>query len=263
MFNFFKKLFNKKESEKRENDNLIYRPNDENEYENEYGKREIDDVIYWQNAIYAVLAYINSENYNVIGGIVKSPEEAKNMQERLSRWWGVKNRKELLDTIEGLKEDGHNKEFVEIVEDFEIPKYMFKNDFIEERLNGVSNDFDELLVTMYDIWHKDRKNKFEPIIAWDLGRALYLCHAGYVADYFEYTEALDMALELALVLQSKFDSWDEFFENYLDGFQFWSQEFLSDENSNAYNRLEIYEYLKTVEDSPYSLDWNMELKKVW
>lgn len=238
MFNFFKNLFSKKQ-------------------------REIDDSIYWQNAVYAVLTYINHENHNLVGGLEKNKFNSKDMKNRLLKWWSVNNRQELIDMIESLKEDGHNKQFVETVLDFEIPKYIYKEEFIKEALPYAKKGYEDLVLMIYDIWQKDRKSKSEPIIAWDLTRAIYLCHAGYIADYFEYTEALDMALEIALVLQSKFDSWDQMFESYLDGYQYWSNELATDTSTDAYRRVKIYERLKTIEDSPYSLDWNLELKKVW
>lgn len=181
-------------------------------------KREINDIIYWQNAVYAVLTYINSENHNIVGGIKTNKKEAKNMQKRLLRWWNVNNREELINMIESLKGDGHNKQFVDIALDFQIPKYIHKQDFIEQELIYAKEGAEDIVLFVYDTWQKERKDKDEPIIAWDLGRAIYLCHAGYVSNYFGYEEALDMALELSLVLQSKFESWDEMFESYLDGY---------------------------------------------
>lgn len=243
MFDFFKKLLKKNEAE--------------------ISVREIDDVIYWQNAIYAVLTEMNYEDIYVIGGIVKDKKESKNMQKRLLKWWGVNNRQELLDMIESLKEGLHNEHFVQHAIDFQMPKYIHREDFIENELQYAKEGSEELVLFIYDVWQKDRKSKDEPIIGWDLGRAIYLCHAGYVADYFEYTEALDMALEICLTLQSKFNSWDEFFESYLDGCQYWSGEFVSDEDTNVFRRTQIFKKLKEIEDSPYDLDWNLELKRVW
>ena len=45
-------------------------------------------------------------------------------------------------------------------------------------------------------------------------------------------------------------------DSYLAGYEYWSEE-SSDE------RRAVYEKIKAAEDTPYSLDWNLNLEKTW
>ena len=58
--------------------------------------------------------------------------------------------------------------------------------------------------------------------AWDYSRAMSNLGFYYLADYYEETEALDLALEVAEEIQGEFGSWDEFMEGYLEGYEEWS-----------------------------------------
>ena len=78
----------------------------------------------------------------------------------------------------------------------------------------------------------------------------------YIAGYYSKEEALDKSLEIGKELQTKFDSWDSMTDSYLAGYEYWSEE-SSDE------RRAVYEKIKAAEDTPYSLDWNLNMEKTW
>ena len=52
-------------------------------------------------------------------------------------------------------------------------------------------------------------------------------------------------------------------ERILLGYQFWQSESGKKEDSPTQERYRIYEMLQALEDSPYKLAWDMELKKSW
>ena len=78
----------------------------------------------------------------------------------------------------------------------------------------------------------------------------------YLADYYTEEEALDQALETAKKIQETFSSWDEFVEDYLEGYEERS-------GDTSGERREIYENLKDSQWNPYEIEWNLKLKKSW
>ena len=61
------------------------------------------------------------------------------------------------------------------------------------------------------------------ILCWDLFRMSNLVQWGYLAGYVTYPEALALLEPAAKLLRENFSSWDEAYENYLDGYQWWLQ----------------------------------------
>lgn len=91
---------------------------------------------------------------------------------------------------------------------------------------------------------------------WDYSRAMMLLSYYDLTELYTEEEALNQSLEIAKTIQNSFDSWDDFMESYLIGY-----EYAMDADSTE--RLEIYEALKTSPENPFQLDWNTELKKEW
>jgi hypothetical protein len=95
--------------------------------------------------------------------------------------------------------------------------------------------------------------------AWDLARLVWIASLGWHADYLSYEEAVGYCTSAGKRLQSLFGGWDEYFYNYIQGYIYWSGEDHEDEESKAYQRLQIYSWLKSLLRSPYRIDWNMNL----
>lgn len=228
--------------------------------------RKIDDNIYWQNGTYAVLTKLNFQNIKLVGG-KKKPFLKQSIRETLANAWSIYNRNDAIQTIESLKSGMHSAPFLDNVNELNIKNYEYREDFIKNELNKYPEDIHKSILHIYDIWHKNKlqKNnvKEEDIIfAWDLCRAVYICHTGYLANYFTYQEALDKGLEICLLLQSKFNSWEEMFFSYLYGYFFWSEEPIPKDIDKHY-RVKAYYKVKNQKDSPYNLDWKMKLNKTW
>ena len=78
-----------------------------------------------------------------------------------------------------------------------------------------------------------------------------------------YEEAMDASLENSLILQKLYPSWEEMVEGYMMGYQFWSRDSDTSDDSPTRERYRFYEMLRQSQDSPYMLDWNMKLEKSW
>ena len=96
----------------------------------------------------------------------------------------------------------------------------------------------------------------DAIAAWDYSRAMYLLSAYYHAGYYTEQEALDKSLEVAQTIQSMYESWDDFMDSYLWGYDYWAEE-------ESTERREIYNKLKAQSDSPFRFDFKMNLEKTW
>ena len=52
-------------------------------------------------------------------------------------------------------------------------------------------------------------------------------------------------------------------QSYMYGFVYWSRSDSTEPQSEFQYRVSIYHYLDSLEDGPFKMDWNMELKKEW
>ncbi|MDE6386877.1 MAG: DUF1266 domain-containing protein [Lachnospiraceae bacterium] len=96
-----------------------------------------------------------------------------------------------------------------------------------------------------------------------LCRVNQLYAAYYVCGFMDYEEAMDASLENSIVLQQMYDSWEEMMDAYMLGFQFWKGDLKMTDDSPTIERYHYYTMLHSLEDNPYNMDWNMELKKSW
>lgn len=91
--------------------------------------------------------------------------------------------------------------------------------------------------------------------AWDYSRAMSNIGFYFRAEYYTETEALDRSLELAKLIQTKYSSWDQFVNSYLEGYGTWA--------GASEDRRAIYEGLKKSAFNPFAIDWNLKLEKSW
>ncbi len=221
------------------------------------GGGEESDTIRWFNASYAILTELNHWDYNTFPGI-KINENTQNMEiASLKASWDVTDRQSADETLDWVLSEGHRADFVEsalLLEEAgmgEIPAGQ-RAAWAAESF-GLSEDDAEYFVMVYDSYEAYGEGAID---AWDYSRALNLLSFYYIAGYYTREEALDKALEIAQTVQPEFDSWDEYVESYLRGYEFWAEE-SSDE------RRGVYEDLKSREDNPYAVDYHTTLEKTW
>lgn len=101
------------------------------------------------------------------------------------------------------------------------------------------------------------------IAAWDLSRVGTIMGFGYAAGYCSYEEAMDKILEAAEKSQELYNSWEDFNKSYLYGYSYWAEESLDDAASSAAERAEMVNSMESQANGPFTIDWNMELKKEW
>ena len=182
---------------------------------------ESTDTIQWFNNTCAVLTAANHWDYTVFGGAPADDNSKSMVQSLLSEWLAEVSETERVDWI---------------LENFEVS---------DEEAQNYADWF-----AFYEQYGSDAA------AGWDYSRAMSLLGYYYLAGYYTEEEALDQSMETAVVIQSTFDSWDDFMESYFLGYEYWAEE-SSDE------RRALYEEIKAASDSPFQLDWGMTFEKTW
>lgn len=216
------------------------------------------DTIRWVNASYAILTELNGNDYAKFGGMNINEMNKKMQILSLDKSWGVTDRKSADETLEWVLKEGHRTGFVEdakfLAQDIGMDD-LEEQDYLSYILYVFEVD-EEQAQFMADTYVMYKEYGEHAIDAWDYCRALNLLSFYYVAGYYTEEEALDKSLEIAKEFQPMYSSWDELIDSYLRGYEYWAQE-SSDE------RRAVYEELKTREDNPYAVDYNITLEKSW
>ena len=135
----------------------------------------------------------------------------------LENSWGITDREDLIETVDRMTVGGHNAQFQAYV----------------VMINAMSAaEYRELLKNAEDMdaymfpYTKRLGEKWgdRGILCWDLFRMSNLVQWGYAAGYVTYPEALALLEPAATLVQKNFKNWNEAFENYLDGYNWWARE---------------------------------------
>ncbi len=219
---------------------------------------EMTDTLRWFNAAYAVLIDLNGRDFNLFGGIPANDDSKTIMQAGLADSWGVEDRASADENIDWILSEGHRVDFAENMKALEDAGVT---------ADTSTEDLAALLKDEYD-FEDETANSFarafgvytehgaDAIAAWDYSRAMYLLSAYYHAGYYTEQEALDKSLKVAQTIQSMYESWDDFMDSYLWGYDYWAEE-------ESTERREIYNKLKAQSDSPFRFDFKMNLEKTW
>ncbi|MCX4341293.1 MAG: DUF1266 domain-containing protein [Lachnospiraceae bacterium] len=227
---------------------------------------ELPETILWFNATYAPLTYSNGWDWRLLAGREPTEENKESSRDLLDYSWNVKDRESALETTAKLLKDGHRKKCIDDTKQMEEWGILElgEEEFVEQLLTKELDDEPGRYAVAY-LFHRAGIEP-EYMAAWDLCRVNQLYADYYFCGYMSYEEAMDASLANSLVLQELYGSWEEMVEAYLLGYRFWQGDPIVDEygyDSPTQERRHYYEMLQEMEDGPYTLDWNMELKKSW
>lgn len=218
---------------------------------------EITDTVRWFNASYAVLTAVNGWDYNRFAGLPANDSTAALEQQSLEEWWGVTDRTSADETLDWILSEGHRTGFAE---DGKFLADQGLGDVAEaDRQGWILENFDvteeeaQSYLSTFAMYEEFGENA---IAGWDYCRAMNLLSFYYLAGYYTETEALDKSLEIAQTMQPLFSSWDDLIASYMRGYEYWAEE-------SSEERQAIYEDLKTRDDNPYAVDYNLTLEKTW
>lgn len=221
------------------------------------------------NSMTAVLDSVNGANlretYKMLedsGADESQLEElASQARQSLSASWGVENTADLMETADWLMNEGHNADAFKMLEEYggtdETDRDAFDARLKEQNLDEGTRIS---LLAAYDAYSAYGDGA---IAAWDLSRVGTVMGFGYTSGYCTYEEAMDKLLEAAEKSQKLFGSWEDFNQSYLYGYIYWSEESVLDAGSSAAERAGLIDSMQSQANGPFSVDWNMDLKKEW
>jgi hypothetical protein len=200
----------------------------------------------WLLAASAIIARRNGESLNSLdSGVSVIPVE-----QLLIEWWGIYDRKDALETLEWLKNEGHTAQYDSILL---IEKQIAQTDkeynIKKERIiRFVNSDQDkETIEYLADfVWNNKNKLENKKLYAWDYIRLINVARWSFTVGYISEEEAWQYMLLAGKKLQSRYESWSEIGEHYLLGRTFWK--------ASAYHP-EFEENIKWLTNNPKS-PWN-------
>lgn len=169
----------------------------------------------WALPMGAILSRMNSEGSGYFGLKMRRSNGVQSARNHLNGW-GITNREDLVNTVLSMTYYGHDATFRGMAADAKLRTP-------EERaeISAASAAWPDY---MWEYTQQlDEKWGEKGIMAWDLFRMSNLVQWGYTAGYVTYKEALALLEPAATTLCNNFSSWDEAYENYLDGYNWWAR----------------------------------------
>lgn len=151
--------------------------------------------------------------------------------------WNIPDRDDLAYTVLSMTLYGHDSTFREMAEDVKARE--------EKERTFISQQSDAWPYYMWEYTeYVEEKWGDRGIMAWDLFRMSNLVQWGYTAGYVTYAEALELLEPAAMLLCESFSSWDEAYENYLDGYNWWARNDVLGQDIWETSRGKIYREMK-------------------
>ncbi len=207
----------------------------------------------WALPMGAMLNRLNGTgNPNLLGGAPRSGyggDSAKDYARSILNGdsWGIESREDLIETVCRMTFYGHNASFlsdVALINSLSATEYR-------QLLKGAQGMDAYMFPYTKQLGEKwgDRG-----ILCWDLFRMSNLVQWGYLAGYLTYPETLALLEPAATLLHDNFKSWDEAYENYLDGYNWWARNNVLDKNVWETYRGQIYQELKRGKETAALFD---------
>lgn len=167
----------------------------------------------------------------------RNAEMAKKAHSNLSGGsWNIPDREKLVNTVLSMTYYGHDATFRNMAADVKL-----RTPEEREQISAASDVWPSYMWEYTE--YLDNKWGERGIMAWDLFRMSNLVQWGYTAGYVTYEEALALLEPAATLLCENFFSWDEAYENYLDGYNWWArndvlgQDIWGTERGQAYQKM--------------------------
>jgi len=192
----------------------------------------------WALPMGAMLAKINSGDPARFGLYARSAAKAKSCKGILNGGsWNIPSRDDLAYTVLSMTLYGHDSTFREMAADVKQ-----RTQAERDAISAASDAWPSYMWEYTE--YVDEKWGDRGIMAWDLFRMSNLVQWGYTAGYVTYEEALALLEPAATLLSESFSSWDEAYENYLDGYNWWARNDVLGQDIWQTERGQMYQTMK-------------------
>lgn len=202
-------------------------------------------------AFAAVLNTFNREPVMSLNRADDSQDMIDMERQRLSEWWSVNNREDLLRTLEWLRTEGHRSGFADLHGKFVatplelipglvingLPPETSTHQLGGKTLVGRPANEKEWSQRAVALAVRERRPVQRPsgmtplITAWDLGRYMNMCIWGVRAHFLTEEEAWNYLLPMARLIQKSYNSWSQFADDYVLGRTYWSAAYMQEDRS--------------------------------
>lgn len=183
------------------------------------------------------------DTYSTSQGRIPTSQSVRKL---LAESWSINNRQELIQTVFSMTDSGHNESFLADVEYIKGLTPEQYNQYLGD--TGVDAFMFPYTKQLGEKWGG------RGILCWDLFRMSNLVQWGYVAGYITYAEALALLEPAVILLKENFTTWDEAYENYLDGYHWWSRSNVLGKNVWESERGKLYQNAKGSKESGHIFD---------
>ncbi len=206
----------------------------------------------WAIGCAAVLNERNHCRHDTLLPCDKNERNIESWKKSLDRWWEVKNRNDLFDSLRWIEEGGHRRRFDDwgkYIQTLDEEQYQ---NLVKEK----SSDEEKLCEILIAKKYYEKLGE-KSLLGWDFSRYICLCRWGCLVGYISEDEAWERIMPVAEMLQEKFDSWEELGQNYIIGRQFWSHKYTA-ERGDLYE--DAFQRLLDMRSSPWNkYPWDMDL----
>ena len=174
----------------------------------------------WLVALPAIIMSLNESDPHTLEVEPPSPVASEKWKKVLSKYWGINNRDDLLETLSRMEYSGHNDTFNFLRNRLMEYGFTTVDDLLKHETLSLKNQ-------KYYSFLRAHSAEFEEInlIAWDLGRMTSLIRWGYQVGYISEPEAWNMLVYFGKKIQRHYDSWEDYGKAYSLGRVFWASGF--------------------------------------
>jgi len=205
----------------------------------------------WALGCAAVLMERNHDSHTLLGGCPRTEATKADRIRLLADFWDIHNREEFTETLESMEKSGHRSNF-EKVRALIAP---VTDEQFQALLKRAGNP--EAVNKLRVVRQYGKQLGSKSLYGWDYSRMICLCRWAYVAGYIDEKEAWERIMPMAILLQERFDSWEDLGRNYLIGRQYWS---LENTQEDGWVYEDAVQRLLDMQSSPWNrCPWKMSL----
>ena len=183
----------------------------------DYPESELTAAQRWALATVAVSNQQSGNCHNLLGGEPLTPQTRVDAILGLKDWWGITDRKEAVEVLEWLLNEGHHREFEQLAA---LVSTLSDKEY--ERILAKYDDNPEVIFKLKFARENQQKLGDKSLLAWDLCRYIQVVELCFMAGYMSEEESWEKIMPAARVIQQHFSSWSDMGENYLAGRNYWA-----------------------------------------